>query len=337
MFRRALTLLIVLAVLAGAAVGIWYRQGQRARANPNTLTLLGNIDLREVQLAFNDSDRIATMPVKEGDSVTKGELVATLDAVRAQAAYDQAKAQVAAQRAALDRLLAGSRPQEIAKARADVAVAEAGARDAQLVYQQTKELRSQNAATTRELDRAKAARDQAVAQRHSLQQVLELAVLGPRKQDIDQAKAVLAANQATLANAKRILDDTKLYAPAAGVIRNRLLEPGDIASPQTPVCTLALTKPLWARAYVPEPDLGKIRPGMSATVTSDSYPGKTYAGRIGFISPSAEFTPKTVETSDLRSSLVYEVRIFIDHPQNQLRLGMPVTVAIHLSQNPNRR
>ncbi|MFO7986143.1 MAG: efflux RND transporter periplasmic adaptor subunit, partial [Desulfatiglandaceae bacterium] len=138
--------------------------------------------------------------------------------------------------------------------------------------------------------------------------------------------------QAGLDLARQRLSDTHLYAPAPGIIRDRILEPGDMAFPQVPVFTLALTDPLWVRAYVPEPSLGKIAPGMHAEVTTDSYPGKIYPGWIGFISPTAEFTPKNVETPDLRTRLVYEVRIYICNPQGELRLGMPATVSIPLDQ-----
>ena len=106
-----------------------------------------------------------------------------------------------------------------------------------------------------------------------------------------------------------------------------------MASPERPVYTLALTNPIWIRAYIDEPDLGKIFPGMIAMVTTDSYPDKAYQGWIGYISPAAEFTPKSVQTQEIRTSLVYQVRVFVCNPANQLRLGMPVTVAIDLDQS----
>jgi HlyD family secretion protein len=119
-----------------------------------------------------------------------------------------------------------------------------------------------------------------------------------------------------------------LTSPATGVIQNRILEPGEMASPSRPVVTLALTDPKWVRAYLPEPDLGRINLGMKAKVLSDSFPGQTFEGWIGFISPVAEFTPKTVETEDLRTKLVYEVRVFVHDSKDLLRLGMPVTVIV---------
>jgi HlyD family secretion protein len=105
-----------------------------------------------------------------------------------------------------------------------------------------------------------------------------------------------------------------------------------MASPQKPVFTVALADPLWVRAYISEPDLGKIREGMKAAVTTDSFPAKQYEGWIGFISPTAEFTPKPVETTEIRTKLVYQVRVFVKNPNDELRLGMPATVRVQLDQ-----
>jgi HlyD family secretion protein len=107
-----------------------------------------------------------------------------------------------------------------------------------------------------------------------------------------------------------------------------------MASPQRTVLTLALVEPLWVRAYVPEPDLGKLRLGAPAQVATDSYPGKRYPAWIGFISPTAEFTPKSVETEELRTNLVYQVRVFVCPPHDELRLGMPATVTVPLGAAP---
>ncbi|MEI6108242.1 MAG: efflux RND transporter periplasmic adaptor subunit [Opitutae bacterium] len=170
--------------------------------------------------------------------------------------------------------------------------------------------------------------DTAQANLTALQKVAEVVVLGPRQEDIAAAQAQLQAAQATLTLTRQELADTKLYAPTNGIIENRILEIGDMAFPKTPVFTLALTDPVWVRTYVPEPDLGKLTPGMSATVTTDSFPGKTYPGWIGYISPTAEFTPKQIETTDLRARLVYQVRVFVPNPDNELKLGMPATVTV---------
>ena len=151
---------------------------------------------------------------------------------------------------------------------------------------------------------------------------------------LDMAKAQVKKDKAQLAYDTRQLDDTKVYAPVDGIVQNRILEPGDMAFPQTPVYTLARTRPLWARVYVEEPELGKVRQGMTALVTSDSFPGQSFVGYVGYISPSAEFTPKEVQTLHQRTILVYRTRVYLSCPTRKLRLGMPVTVTIPFRGGP---
>jgi HlyD family secretion protein len=164
------------------------------------------------------------------------------------------------------------------------------------------------------------------------QKALALAVKGPRREDKSEARATLRADKANLSLLEQDLSYATLLCPTDGVVQNRILEPGEMASPQRPVLNIAITNPKWVRVYVSEPDLGKIRHGMKALVSTDSFPGKVYAGWVGFISPIASFTPKTVETTDLRTSLVYETRVYVTDPSDQLRLGMPATVQIPLSK-----
>jgi HlyD family secretion protein len=182
------------------------------------------------------------------------------------------------------------------------------------------------------VDDAKAALEVARENLKMAEESLELVIAGPRKEEIMKAMADLEAKEASLAFAGQELADTKLYAPANGIVQDRILEPGDMAFPATPVVTIAIDNPLWIRAYVPETQLGKIVPGMQAEISTDSFPGKTYKGWVGFISPTAEFTPKSVETAELRTRLVYQVRVYVCDSENELRLGMPATVAILLDQ-----
>ncbi|MGA2702935.1 MAG: efflux RND transporter periplasmic adaptor subunit, partial [Isosphaeraceae bacterium] len=156
---------------------------------------------------------------------------------------------------------------------------------------------------------------------------LELSLAGPRKEDIAQAEAQLRGTEAQLAFLKQQLADTQLMAPADAVVRTRLLEVGEMSSPQRPVFALAIIDPKWIRAYVSETDIGKVRPGMTASVAVDSFPNRHFEGWVGFISPVAEFTPKAVQIEELRTSLVYEVRVFVKDPSDELRLGMPATVS----------
>jgi len=327
-FPMALTVL----VLAGAAGGMmWWSQREHV-APTSDLVLHGNVDIRQVELAFNSSGRIEQMLAHEGDRVRKGQLLAGLDTRRLNIAVAQAEAQVAVQRQVVARNAAGSRPEEIRKARADVEAARVDARNAKRVYRRQQDLVAQKFVSQQQADNAKAVAEAAHARLKSAEATLRLVLAGPRKEDVEAAKATLRTFEEALGIARRDLEEASLYAPSAGIIQNRVLEPGDMASPQKPVYTLALVEPLWVRAYLSEPDLGKVRPGMVAAVSTDSYPNRQYRAWVGFVSPTAEFTPKSVETREVRTSLVYQVRVFVCAPHEGLRLGMPATVTIHVDQ-----
>jgi HlyD family secretion protein len=323
---------IVLLLLAAAAGGGFYYYKTEKQVPDNQLLLYGNVDIRQVQLAFQESGRLEKLYVQEGDKVKKGDLLAEIDAVRYTANLNKARADLAAQQQVVKRMKAGSRPQEIAKAEADVRAWEARFKDAGITLHRLQRLVKKQATSRQKVDDAATAYQAAKEGLEAARQALELIRIGPRKEDIAAAVAKEQAAMATVTRAEKELADTRLHAPVAAVIRDRIMEPGDMAFPSTPVLTLAQTNPLWIRVYVPETDLGRIIPGMQAGVTTDSFPGKTYRGWIGYISPTAEFTPKNVETEALRTRLVYQARIFVCNPDDELRLGMPATVQIDLSQ-----
>jgi HlyD family secretion protein len=330
---------LLAAVIASAAGLTWWFT--RPTAASTELILYGNVDLRQVQLAFNNSERIAEVRAQEGDRVRKGDLLARLDTSRLEPMVAQAEAQLAAQNEVFKRLRAGSRPEEIAQARANVASAEADLANQRRQYERLKKLgavklsdQSEVRAVSQEdVDNAKAALAVGEAKLTVQQKALDLALLGPRREEVDEADARYRANQAQLAILNQQLADAKLLAPVDAVVRTRLMEPGEMATPQKPVFALAIIDPKWVRAYVSEPDLGKVREGMKASIVVDSFPDRRFEGWVGFISPVAEFTPKAVQTEELRTSLVYEVRVFVKDPDNGLRLGMPATVHLALGQD----
>jgi HlyD family secretion protein len=327
MRRKLLIVALLLGTAAAGGAAWWWTH--RQPAGPE-LVLYGNVDLRQVQLAFNNSERIAAVLVQEGDHVSRGQVVARLDTSRLEPMVAQAEGQVAAQRAVVDRLHHGSRPQEIAQARANLESAKADAVNARQQFDRAKTLSLTPGISPADVEIARAALDVANAKVVVNQKALDLAVIGPRQEDIDQAEAQLRANEAQLALLRQQFADAQLFAPTDATVRSRLLEPGEMATPQRPVFSLAITDPKWVRAYVSEPDLGRVRPGMTASVAADSFPGRRFEGWVGFISPVAEFTPKPVQTTELRTSLVYEVRVFVKDPSDELRLGMPATVFLPL-------
>ncbi|MCB2100666.1 MAG: secretion protein HlyD [Rhodobacterales bacterium] len=323
--KRLIPPLILIA--AAAAGGAWWWHAHPAPQD-GPLVVNGNVDIRQVDLAFKVEGQIATMAVQEGDRVAPGDVLATLDTGYFLDTLDLAKARLAAQEATVAKLEAGNRPQEIARARADLAEADAELANTRKTFDRLQELVKTSAASRQAVDDARGALDQAQARRKAKAESLDLALAGTRPEDIAAARATLKADQATVALAERRLADATLTAPAAGTILTRIKEPGTVVGSGTPVLALSVTDPVWVRAYVSGLDLGRIHPGQAATVITDSHPDRPYHGQVGFISPTAEFTPKTVETKDLRTGLVYRFRVVIADADEGLRQGMPVTVEL---------
>ncbi|AKM32471.2 hypothetical protein AB870_03225 [Pandoraea faecigallinarum] len=325
MNKRILAALIALA-LAGAG---WFWWHDRRQAGEKELVLHGNVDIRQISLAFDGNGRIAELRANEGDTVKAGSIVAVLDTQTLQLQAEQAQAQIEVQQQTLMKLRNGSRPQEVAQARSRLLAAQA---DAARAGQDLARLQGIAANTqgrgvsSQDLERAQSSLKVARAQEAEQQQALRLVELGPRKEDIGGAEAQLKALQAQLALLQHQIAQGQLKAPVDAVVRSRLLEPGDMVTPQRAVFALALARPKWVRVYVSETDLGKVKPGMSARVVTDSHPDQPVSGKVGYISSVAEFTPKAVQTEELRTTLVYEVRVQVDDDANVLRLGQPATV-----------
>jgi HlyD family secretion protein len=333
-YKKALIagLLLLIAIAIGFGLG---RLGGHSEKNRDRLVLYGNVDLRQIDLAFNNSERIAEVLVQEGDRVTRGQVLARLNTDRLKPQAAAVEAEVDAQRAVVEKLHHGSRPEEIAQAQANVASAKADLVNAEQQWQRLTALATLTtgrAISQQDVDAAKAALDTAHARLAVAERGLDLSAIGPRREDIAQGEAQLRVNQAQLEFLRRQLADAEVVAPCDAVVRSRLLEPGEMVSPQRPVLNLAITDPKWIRAYVSEPDLGKIHPGMRALIGADSFPGRTFSGWVGFISSVAEFTPKAVQTVELRSSLVYEIHVFVQDPRDEMRLGMPATVQLQIEQ-----
>jgi HlyD family secretion protein len=316
-------------LLSGVAAAAWY--AMRPAPGEDGLVLYGNVDVRQVSLAFNGSERIATLAVQEGDRVNAGQVLGRLDTTTLELRIAESRAQAAALEQTLARLRAGSRPQEVGQARAQTAEAQAEADVAAKSLVRLQGLAQGpvgRAVSLQDVDNAAARSKAAQARLEGARKAQELVQAGARKEDVAQAEAQLEAARAQTAVLAQQLKDAELRAPIAAVVRARLMEAGDMASPQRPVYTLAITDPKWVRAYVREVELGLVKPGMAASIAIDSLPDRAIAGKVGYISSVAEFTPKTVQTEDLRTSLVYEVRVLAEDKEDRLRLGMPATVRI---------
>jgi len=310
------------------AIGVITYVVVRAQQGDGSLVLYGNVDIREVNLGFRVAGRVASLAVDEGEVVHAGQALGQLDAAPIERELHEAEGALASLKARHALLAAGYRPEEVAQARATLAERRAALLGAEQELARQTELRGSGATSQRGYDEALAARDQAQARVAAAEQSLKQLATGFRKEEVAEGGANMLRAEASVAQSQLRLEDTTLKAPADGVILTRAAEPGAILASGATVFTLSLARPVWVRAYVGEPDLGRAAPGTAVELYTDSRPGKPYHGRIGYVSPNAEFTPKNVETADLRTSLVYRLRIVVADPDAGLRQGMPVTVRL---------
>ncbi len=321
---KFLRILLIIALIAALASGYFYFKKEK---DTTQLTLYGNVDIREVDLAFRVAGKLLEMRVEEGDLIKKGDVLALLDAEPYQREFDAAAARVRRAQAMVQKFESGSRPQEIKSAKAQVAEAEAAYRNARRDYLRQTELVEAKAASQKVLDQADARHEETTARLQAAKESLALLVEGFRKEDIIASQEELNEAQEQLELAKIRINDSTLIAPSDGVLITRILEPGTIIGSGIPVCTLSIQNPVYIRAYISGPNLGRIATGTEVEITSDST-STIYPGKIGFISPRAEFTPKNVETPELRTDLVYRLRIVAEDLDNGLRQGMPVTIRL---------
>jgi HlyD family secretion protein len=318
---------VAIAVVVLAAIGgIGWLVMQRLASTLPPDTLYGNVEIRQVDLAFNAEGRVAAMACREGDAVRTGDVIATLDDASYRDLHDLALARRDQAQANLALLLAGTRVEDIDQARAAVASAEANATHAEAMFARQANLVKRNATPVQDYEDARMAQDAGRARLAQMRAALAEAIAGPRPEQIDAARAALREGEAAVAQAAEMLSHTRLLAPADGVVMTRVIEPGTVVLPTAPVYSMAIAGEVWVRAFVPEPLLAQAAPGRAVRVRTDG--GGDYAGRIGYLSPVAEFTPKTVETPELRTQLVYRLRIRIASPDDGLRQGMPVTIAL---------
>ena len=330
--RVLLAALAVLVVLVAFTIWLWRQHGAN---DPNAaFALSGNVDVHQVELAFRVSGRISAVKVQEGDKVSAGQVLAELDPVPFRTDVDSAKADVAQAQAQLDKTRRGFRVEEVAQARATVAQRAADLENARVTLQRQEQLVASGLVTHQQIDDAQARVHMSEAALAAAHGQLTLELHGSRIEDIEAQEALLGSAQARLEKAQTALSDATLVAPSNGIISVRARELGAIVQAGQTVYTLTLNDPVWIRAYVAQPRLGRIKPGMAVKVTIDSMPGRQYDGTVGFISPEAEFTPKTVQTEQVRDDLVYRIRVIANDPDNVFRQGMPVTVLVAAAAAP---
>ena len=315
---------VVLVALAGAG----WLVAQRLAAAPAEGTLYGNVEIRQVDLAFNSEGTVTALLKREGDTVKPDETIATLDDASYRSGTELAEARRDAAQAQLDKLLHGTRQEDLDQAQANLAVARAVQADARVTFERQTGLAATNATTRQTVDDARRGLDSAQAQVAQTQAALTEAVNGPRVEDIDAAKAQLHESEAALDLAQTQLARAVLRSPCDGIVMTRVIEPGTVVLPNSAVYSVAITGEVWVRAFVPETMLGRAAPDTEVRILTDGRPNRPYQGRIGYVAPAAEFTPKTVETPELRTQLVYRIRVRITDPDPGIRQGQPVTIQL---------
>lgn len=317
---RIVFVLLLIALLAGAAW--WFRTHEESA--PFTRAW-GNVDTRQISLAFEASGRILELLPEEGAPVKAGEMIGKLDTEALRIERDRAQAELerALAQASLSR--EGYRAEDIEAQRAQTLALQSRFELARRTFVRQKELARANVSSQQNLDDAELSLEASRRELKASEAQLHALEAGLRPQEVAAAEAASRSARAAVVSLDYQIEKASvLIAPADGIIRTRLAEPGDMASPARTIYQLSIVSPKWIRTYVTENQLGLVKEGAEAVISTDTI-GEVKA-RVAWISSTAEFTPKTVQTAELRTALVYEVRLEADDPENRLRLGQPVTV-----------
>ncbi len=324
--------LIVVAIVLLTLFVVWRQIKQRRQEeDPRRILASGTVEATDARLGFQVPGRIVAIHAREGDRVEAGAELAVLDRRETEARRIEAEARVRAARAVLEELESGFRPEEIAQVRAAVAAAEEQLADARRDRERTSKLFEGGAVPQEALDKADSGTEIAYQRVEEARERLRLLELGPRDEKIEAQRSVLAQAEATLGVLDVAHDERAIEAPFSGLVTVRHREPGEIVAPGTPVLTLLDPDDRWVRIYVPENRLGAVQLGGAASIRSDTFPDRRYRGEIVFVATEAEFTPKSVQTSEERVRLVYAVKVrILEDPDYELKPGLPVDVEIGL-------
>jgi HlyD family secretion protein len=321
-------IIVTLAVVAA----IIYLATMHSNENAGVIRVSGNIEVTTVELSFKIPGRVLERPLDEGEMVKPGQLVARLDSEELRHEVAGRQAEVQAARAALAELEAGYRKEEIAQAEAVLQRIEADARRIKTDFTRQQALYKREVISRREFDASRASYEESQARVMEAKERLSMLRSGPRRETIDQARARLRDAEALLDLAKTRLGYATLVSSVNGLVLSKNIEPGEQVAPGTPVVTIGMLDEVWVKAYISETDLGRVKVGQKAWVTTDTYPGRRYPGYISFISSEAEFTPKNVQTKKERVKLVYRIKIMISNPNMELKPGMPADAEIEINQ-----
>ena len=318
---RVLTMLTALALVACG----------RAK-DDGVIAASGHVEATEVRLSAKVAGQIEALPVQEGDRVTAGQEVARIDTTDLRLALEVAKAERAQADAERRLRVAGSRPEDVAEARSQVSRAEADLRGAQEDLVRMETLLQSGSGVDKARDEARTRRDMAAANLQGARERLRKLRAGSRPQEIDAAAARVAGADARIAQLQQQIADAVVKSPVAGVVTGKLAEAGELVTRGTGLLVIAELARPWLTVYVAEPDLGRIRLGQEAEVSTDA--GQKRTARVTFVSPQAEFTPKNVQTADERAKLVYKVKLGLDNSDGVFKPGMPAEARLRPAAEP---
>jgi HlyD family secretion protein len=332
LMKRFVILILIAAAIGGALYYFFFIRDKKE--GDAIIRVSGNIETTESDVGFKIPGRIVSRFYEEGDWVEKGKVLAKLDDEDLRHRLDLAKATLVSAQARLSKLLAGSRPEELGQAEANLQQAQLDLRNKEIQYERIKGLYERRVISKEAFDNSETSYKVARATLQIATENYQLVKEGPRKEDIEDARAQVDQARASLKLNETQLSYTTLYSPISGVVLVKSGEIGEVVNPGTSVLTLADINNVWLKAYIPETDLGKVKWGQEVIVTTDLRPKKEYRGRISFISSQAEFTPKQIQTEKERVTLVYRIKIDIPNPDRELKPGMPADGRILLAPVP---
>lgn len=319
-------LIIPIVVIALLVIGFLLLRGND---NDGVGMASGTVEATEADLGFQTGGRVAEVMVKEGDLVQQGDVLARLEHDELIARRQSAQAQLDAARALLSELERGARPQEHRQAQASAQAALRRMQEAEATLARTRKLHEGGAVSKEALDQAETAYAVARSQAEQAREQLSIVDVGPRAERREAQRAAVRQAEAAVAQVQAGLQNAVILAPFSGVVTVRHREPGESVSAGLPVVTLMNPQDRWVRIFVREDQVGKIHIGDTATIRSDSYPGKTYRGRVTFIANEAEFTPRNVQTAEDRVKLVYAVKVaVVGDNAGDLKSGVPADVTL---------
>jgi HlyD family secretion protein len=330
-------ILLIVVIAAGVAGLLYYLFTREKEGEATFIKVSGNIEATEVDVGFKVSGRIVSRFFEEGDWVDQGKILAKLDDEDLRNRLEVARATWKSAQARLDKLLAGSRPEEIRQAEANLHQAQFDLGNKQIQYERMKGLYERGVVSQEAFDNAETGYKIAKAALQVAAENCQLVREGPRKEDIEDARAQADQARASVKLNETQLSYTTLYSPISGVVLVKSGEIGEVVNPGTSILTLADVENVWLKAYISETDLSKVKWGQEVTVTTDLRPQKKYKGKISFISSQAEFTPKQIQTEKERVTLVYRIKVDISNRDRELKPGMPADGRIHLESSSQRK